>query len=216
MLESKRSFFEYKESECVNMRYVTLKPNMVLRGWKDIPYGILDLDACETDGKVFPINRIQLEALELVTSPGVSLDDTLLPLKIHKLAEQALKRGFLEECSKEKGLEEYQKFRKTEARYIHTLLWSITGKCNLKCKHCYVSSPQNVHGELTWEQCEEVVQQLLDANIHMVALTGGEPLVRKDFWKLVDLLIENRIRILQVFTNGMWINEVFMDESQLY
>lgn len=194
------------------MRYVTLKPNMVLRGWKDIPYGILDLDNREDHGKVHIIDEAQFEALCLVVSPGVSIDDSLLPPKVRALAEKGLKEGYLEECSKEQGLEDYQKFRKTEARYIHTLLWSITGKCNLRCRHCYVSALNNPYGEITWEQCEDVVQQLLEANVHMVALTGGEPLVRKDFWKLVDLLLEKRIRVLQIFTNGMSVNDSFMDE----
>lgn len=194
------------------MRYFTLRPQYVLRGWSDLKYGVLDLNYTTVLKKVFKLTEQQFNAMELVISGGISPDEKIFPDKIREFTEYAVEKGFFEECDKSKGLEEYQKYNYSEARYTHTLLWSITGKCNLKCKHCYISSGDNCYGELPLEKCYEIIEQCKKANVNMVALTGGEPLVRKDFWKIVDRLLENHIKILQVFTNGMAVTPQFMDE----
>ncbi|WP_289466325.1 radical SAM protein, partial [Klebsiella pneumoniae] len=72
------------------------------------------------------------------------------------------------------------------ARYIRTAHWSITGRCNYRCKHCYMSAPDAKLGELSHETIMSIVQQLIDCGIYQVSLTGGEPLVRKDFMEIVD------------------------------
>lgn len=194
------------------MRYFTLKPDFALRGWSDLKYGILDLQCTSVSKKVFRLTKQQFDAIELITMGGISPDEKILPDKLRKMLEYALKKGFLEECGKDKRLEDYQKYHYSKARYTHTLLWSITGNCNLRCKHCYISSGENCYGEPSFEKCKEIIRQCKEANVNMVALTGGEPLVRKDFWQIVDHLTENHIKILQVFTNGMAVNEDFMNE----
>lgn len=194
------------------MRYFTLKPNFVLRGWSDIEYGILDLECRTIQNKVRRLTKRQFELMELITSGGISPDEKIFPESIRKMTDYAIEMGFFEECDKNKRLADYQEYHYSKARYTHTLLWSITGNCNLKCKHCYISSGDNCYGELSLEKCDEIIRQCREANVNMVALTGGEPLVRKDFWKIVDHLLENHIHILQIFTNGMAVNEKFMDE----
>lgn len=194
------------------MRYFTLKPQYALRGWSNLKYGILDLECTTIINKVARLTQLQFDAIELITSGGISPDEKIFSDKIRKMTEYAIEKGFLEECGKSKKLEDYQKYNYSEARYTNTLLWSITGNCNLKCKHCYISAGDNCYGELSFEKCCEVIEQCKKANVNMVALTGGEPLVRKDFWKIVDRLLENRIKILQVFTNGMAVTPKFMDE----
>lgn len=194
------------------MRYFTLKPQYVLRGWNDLKYGILDLECTTFEKKVARLNEQQFNIMTLLTSGGVSPDEKFFPDNIRKMTEYALEKGFFVECDKSKGLEDYQKYNYSEARFTHTLLWSVTGRCNLKCRHCYVSSGDNYYGELPLEKCYEIIEQCKKANVNMVALTGGEPLVRKDFWKIVDRLLENHIKILQIFTNGMAVTPEFMDE----
>lgn len=194
--------------------YLTLKPQFILCGWSNLEYAIYDLDCRNAVKKVYPLNKAQLETLELITSPRVDSEDNILPSALRKYAQKMFEKGFLAQCDKNTGLFEYQKFHTTKAKYIHTLLWSITGNCNLKCRHYYISSGENHYGEISFEECRKVVKQMADANVYSVALTGGEPLVRKDFWKIVDLLIENNIRIHEIFTNGMLINENFLDQLE--
>lgn len=194
------------------MRYYTLKPQYALRGWSNLKYAVLDLECKSEAERVIKLTRRQFNAIELITSGGVSPDDNIFSDEIRKMTEYAVQKGLLEICGRSKKLEEYQKYNYSAARYTHVLLWSVTGNCNLRCKHCYISSGDNCYGEPSEERCYEVIEQCKKANVNMVALTGGEPLVRKDFWKIVDRLLENHIKILQVFTNTIAVTPEFMDE----
>lgn len=84
----------------------------------------------------------------------------------------------------------------------------------LRCRHCYISCDENAYGEPTMQQCEDIVRQMKAANIHMVDLTGGEPLVRRDFWDLVDLLMDEKIYIEEIFSNGLLITDAFLDKLE--
>ena len=69
---------------------------------------------------------------------------------------------------------------------------SITGRCNYRCKHCYLSAPSAKLGELPHETMLEIIEQLAACGVQQVSLTGGEPLVRGDWWQLVDALTRHR------------------------
>ena len=45
-------------------------------------------------------------------------------------------------------------------------------------------------------------------------LIGGEPLVRRDFWDLVDLLMDEKIYIEEIFSNGLLITDAFLDKLE--
>ena len=75
------------------------------------------------------------------------------------------------------------------------------------------SSPQKVE-EFTHEQCMDIIAQMADCGVQNVSLIGGEPLVRKDFWKIVDELTAKDIRIKTIFSNGILINEKFISELE--
>lgn len=60
--------------------------------------------------------------------------------------------------------------------------YSITTKCNLKCKHCYSESVEEPSpDELSTEEAFNVIDQLADLGIFLLILDGGEPLLREDF-----------------------------------
>ena len=196
------------------MKYYTLKPQYALRGYNDIKYCLLDVKCKTSGGKFFPLSESQFGALELLTSGGISPDDALFPSRYRRLLQFALDKGFVEECGKEHRLNDFQKYHATTANAVHSMLWSVTGNCNLNCRHCYVHGGTNPYGEPTLGQCREIIGQMLEANINMVGITGGEPLVRKDLWQIVDILLENHIEIMQFFTNGMTLNGRFFDEME--
>lgn len=197
------------------MRYVTLAPQYMLRGWCDMKYALYNWDAWGGEpNKVVPLTPLQMKAIELITSKGVSMDDTILPKSFRNAAEKLLDRKILVERNKDEGLSEFQKYKYSDAKMSQVLTWSITGNCNLRCRHCYISADKNLYGEITFEQCKEVIRQMIEANIYQVAITGGEPLVRKDFWQLIDLLIENRIKIEEIFTNGVAVTDKCLDKLE--
>lgn len=90
----------------------------------------------------------------------------------------------------------------------HVLQWHITHKCNLRCKHCYQDDYCN---DLTFEQLENIFYKYIEfVNFYNfkphINITGGEPFVHKDLFKLLDLLEENSVTF-GILTNGTLITK---------
>lgn len=66
------------------------------------------------------------------------------------------------------------------------VFWNITKKCNLACAHCYFNAGSNSEDELSLEESRVFIADLADIGVPLLMFTGGEPLVRRDFWKLAD------------------------------
>src|SRR5919109_967399 len=91
-------------------------------------------------------------------------------------------------------------------RRISDLRVSVTDRCNFRCQYCMPVEglPWLERAEiLSFEEIERVVRVLVGIGIEDVRLTGGEPLVRRDFPMLVSMLagIEG-LRDLSLTTNG--------------
>ena len=187
--------------------FYKLLERYVLRGWEQLPYAVQDTQTGST-------NFLDQTTFQAVSFCNGMMDvDSPLLLPIHKEIIGKLKDiGAIKQCSFGDKLQEEQKYRMIPCRFIKRAHWSITGKCNLRCRHCYMSAPQAKYGELSHEQCLNIVQQLSDAGIAQVSLTGGEPLVRSDFLEIVDALLERRIFISQIYTNGVLVNEKLLSE----
>jgi radical SAM protein with 4Fe4S-binding SPASM domain len=56
------------------------------------------------------------------------------------------------------------------------------------------------------------VRQLSDSGIPQVSLTGGEPLIRKDFLDIIDALLDHKITITQIYSNGLLVNDSLLSE----
>jgi radical SAM protein with 4Fe4S-binding SPASM domain len=77
-----------------------------------------------------------------------------------------------------------------------------------------MSAPQTKYGELSRERCLDIVRQISEAGILQVSLTGGEPLVRSDFLEIVDALLDRKITISQIYTNGVLVDEKLLAELE--
>jgi len=96
--------------------------------------------------------------------------------------------------------------RDAHGRQITDLRVSVTDRCNFRCKYCMPAEgmPWLDRSEvLSFEEIERLVCVLAGLGITDVRLTGGEPLARREFPRLVSMLrsIEG-IRDLSVTTNG--------------
>src|SRR5579875_1971407 len=91
-------------------------------------------------------------------------------------------------------------------RRIADLRVSVTDRCNFRCQYCMPAEglPWLERSEvLRFEEIVRLVGLLAGMGVHDVRLTGGEPLVRRDFPKLVSLLSGiDGIRDLAITTNG--------------
>jgi len=86
------------------------------------------------------------------------------------------------------------------------VVWNITRTCNLKCVHCYTDSDnKNYGGELSTDEGLKLIDDLTEFSIPSLLFSGGEPLIRKDVFKLIDRASEKKIRPV-LSTNGTLID----------
>jgi GTP 3',8-cyclase len=96
--------------------------------------------------------------------------------------------------------------RDAHGRSLADLRVSVTDRCNFRCQYCMPADglPWLERSEiLSFEEIERLVRLLVSLGIEDVRLTGGEPLVRRDFPRLVSMLAAIRgLRDLSLTTNG--------------
>ncbi len=65
------------------------------------------------------------------------------------------------------------------------VIWNLLRRCNLTCKHCYATSADSVfRDELDTPAALQVIDDLHDAGVRVLILSGGEPLLREDLFQL--------------------------------
>ena len=93
------------------------------------------------------------------------------------------------------------------SRSINYLRISVTDRCNLRCTYCMpeVGVKSLPHQKiLSFEEIVDVVSYGVGQGINKVRITGGEPLVRRDITRLVEMLSDVRgIKDLAMTTNGL-------------
>src|SRR5215472_3520747 len=84
-----------------------------------------------------------------------------------------------------------------------SLLWlELTGKCNLRCVHCYAdSAPTGTHGTMTRADWERTIQQAKAVGVHRLQLIGGEPTIHPDFSHLVRYATALGFPVVEVYSN---------------
>ena len=78
--------------------------------------------------------------------------------------------------------------------------WHITDECDQRCKHCYIFSEDNCKkpDSMNWNEMQETFYNCLDfckvyERLPYFYITGGDPILHPDFWKLLELLKEHAI-----------------------
>ncbi|MDU6792498.1 MAG: radical SAM protein, partial [Anaerococcus sp.] len=85
--------------------------------------------------------------------------------------------------------------------------FSICDRCNLNCKHCSYAKNFDKKQKSDTSEIIFIIDEILKINPKMISITGGEPLMRKDFSLICNYLRENFFGELVLMTNGTLINE---------
>lgn len=105
---------------------------------------------------------------------------------------------FLVENEFIKKVNEFTKDVNVKNAYIH-----ITDRCNLKCKGCYSEDERCDKKELSFNELTKVVSNLRPLNLENIIISGGEPMIRKDLDKILELIkTELKPDNLILITNG--------------
>jgi radical SAM protein with 4Fe4S-binding SPASM domain len=91
-------------------------------------------------------------------------------------------------------------------RVLLHCFWEITEACNLRCIHCEVDAGVRARDELSTDQALSLCDALAKAGCRHVVLTGGEPLVRPD-WFLIAEQVSSSGMTPTLITNGILVND---------
>ncbi len=92
---------------------------------------------------------------------------------------------------------------------IHGVLWAVTGKCNLRCRHCYMSAPEG-QTELSYKDMLVILDRLCEAGALSIRITGGEPLMRRDLFELLEEISSRGLEVEEIYTNGTLVDDCFL------
>ncbi len=100
-----------------------------------------------------------------------------------------------------------------------SLTFELTERCNNNCTHCYINYPVNdkqaITDELSTIEIKEIVDQAVSMGTLWVLLTGGEPLLRDDFFDIYTYMIKKGL-LVSVFTNATLITREHIDLFKKY
>lgn len=98
----------------------------------------------------------------------------------------------------------WNKFKSGERKLVSFDL-EITARCNHNCRHCYVNLPANdtqaKAKELSLDEIKRIANQAISLGALWCLLTGGEPLLREDFFEIY-LYLKAKGLLVSVFTNA--------------
>ena len=90
--------------------------------------------------------------------------------------------------------------------HLESVLLYVTNSCNLNCIHCCVNASKRVKNELSTNEAKHLINDLSYAGVYELAISGGEPLMRVDFFDICSYA-KHKIPSLILFTNGTLIDE---------
>lgn len=93
----------------------------------------------------------------------------------------------------------------------------ITRRCNLRCRHCYVGPPEDI--ELSVEKISDILAGFEELQGLRLLITGGEPLLHRDF-RLINRTLNEHVFRKILFTNGTLlepgtVRSLAVDELQI-
>ncbi len=194
--------------------YYKLDKKYAFRGWKGLPFAL-----CRMDSKGWLDSPLFLDKdafLAAMLCNGVELvNEESLDEKARRVLDEMVAHEVAAKADEPfEPLEPYQRHRVYESTYLESVHWSITGKCNYRCRHCLVSAPTACHPEPSFEEILGIADQLVRCGVRKVDITGGEPLVRKDFIEVVRALTERRIYIETLFTNTARLTSELLEQME--
>ena len=84
------------------------------------------------------------------------------------------------------------------------VMWNLTQRCNLACKHCYMDASREAGDEMPLEEGIHLVDGLAELKVPILIFTGGEPLLSRNFYPLAFHAREAGLRTV-ISTNGTLI-----------
>lgn len=97
-----------------------------------------------------------------------------------------------------------------EKKFMSSLFFELTYRCNLKCVHCY--NPKNMpEVELDFDLCKKAIDDAYELGCFRITFSGGEATLHSRFIELVRYARSKHISV-EIFTNG----QILAENDRLY
>jgi radical SAM protein with 4Fe4S-binding SPASM domain len=148
--------------------------------------------------------KIAYAIVKLALDKGSEAFDVSKEQMLESLRNPVVRRGIANVLE---GIGYYgvQRPQTTAAPFL--IVWNFTKQCNLRCKHCYENAgPKPAPDELTTEEAKRAIDEFANAGVVALSFSGGEPLVRKDFFEVAKYAAEKEFYV-SVASNGTLITK---------
>jgi len=81
------------------------------------------------------------------------------------------------------------------------VVWNFTQACNFQCRHCYQDAKRRLEDEMELDEQLRLLENLAENDVPLLAFSGGEPLMGKNFWPVLGAAGKLGFHI-SVATNG--------------
>ncbi len=91
-------------------------------------------------------------------------------------------------------------------KYPYHLVWIATNACNARCVHCSTEAAKALPNELSTEEAKNMFRELATLGVFDIAVSGGEPLVRKDIMEVLEYAADLGLKI-GIGSNGSTVTK---------
>ncbi len=183
--------------------YYILNDRIGLRSWWLVPYAYYIRGQRNARG-------LKKEEFELLWQCDGSMDIPPSPL-----VERLVQQGFIRPCEQgEFTLSPWQRMN-CENRYFPAMNWMITGKCNYNCLHCFNAADNApLMAQFTLEEAEKLLDEAQQCGINAFTITGGEPMMHRDFFAIMEGIYRRGMFVEELNTNGFFIDQQALDRMK--
>lgn len=89
-------------------------------------------------------------------------------------------------------------------RYVHLL---VTYDCNFNCRQCQVNASSKKVNQLTFREITRLIQEIKEAGVRHLIITGGEALIRADIFDILEFAGNAGIPRITLATNGYLVGK---------
>ena len=192
------------------MRYI-VNSYYLMRGYRDHPYCLSNLYS----GDTFFFDSKQYGLIQ--RCDGIDdIDLKLLEPEEKEFFNKLLQDYIIRPGKDNETLLDFQKYRLYPNNYKDNVQLSLTGRCNCRCRHCFVSAPHARFDELSFNDCIHILDELERCGVRKIGLTGGEPLIHPDFKKIIEELNKRKLVLSTLYTNGLLLNDEILQLFKTY
>ena len=187
------------------MRYI-LNPYIALRSWMLVPYAYYIKGERNAKG----LTAEEFAFLTECDGRSELPDEAESPL-----ARKFLADGFIRKAENGDVLSDWSRPRLCPNRYFPAMNWMITGKCNYNCIHCFNAADNApLMSEWSMDEADRLLDQARDCGINAFTITGGEPMLHKSFFEILEGIYARGMYVEELNTNGYFIDRQALDRMK--